>query len=253
MDNPVIYLIAFILGLVFGSFYNVLIYRLPRNISIIFPSSFCPHCKRKIKWYDNIPLISFIVLKGKCRYCGEKISIQYPLVELASGLLAVISLYKWGLSLEAVIMYFFFSSLLVMSLIDLKFFILPDQINIPGIVLGILVSFFREDITFKESLLGASAGFLISFGIYIFYVKIRGFEGLGFGDVKLLTFIGSVTGIYGVLISLFLGSIFGLIFAVPSIIKNKSVQFAIPFGPFLSLGCFTGVLFKEQILSFFMI
>ena len=244
------YLVVFLVGLVLGSFYNVLIYRLPRNVSVVFPSSHCPHCGAKIRWYDNIPLLSFLILRGRCRDCGERISFQYPLVELSSGLLALLSYQRWGLSPDALIYYLFFSALLVVSLIDLKFFIIPDLITIPGIAMGLTSSFFRDDITPLQSFVGAVAGFLIPFLIYIYYVKFRKMEGLGFGDVKLLTMVGSVAGIYGVLSALFLGSLFGLIFAIPSILKNRNIQFVIPFGPFLSLGCFVGVLFKERVLSF---
>ncbi|WP_457600657.1 prepilin peptidase [Hydrogenivirga sp.] len=245
------YLAVFLLGLVLGSFYNVLIYRLPRNVSVVFPSSHCPECKHRISWYDNIPIVSYLILRGRCRHCGAKISLQYPLVELSSGLLALYSYYKWGLSPEALIYYAFFSALLVASLIDLKFFILPDVITLPGIVLGLGSSFLRSDITPVQSVVGALTGFAIPFAIYIYYVKLRKMEGLGFGDVKLLAFIGSVTGVYGVFTGLFLGSLFGLVFALPSIVRNRNTQFVIPFGPFISLGCFVGVVFKERILSFF--
>lgn len=244
------YLFVFVVGLAFGSFYNVLIYRLPRNISVTFQRSRCPHCGSRIRWYDNIPLISYLILRGRCRDCGARISLQYPLVELTSGILALLSYVKWGSSVDAFVYYFFFSALLVASLIDLKFFIIPDVITLPGIVLGIGSSLFREEIDPIRSVAGAVVGFLVPLGIYLYYVKIRKMEGLGFGDVKLLTFIGSVTGIYGVLASLFLGSVVGLLFALPSIVRYRNVQFVIPFGPFLSLGCFFGVLFKDDILRF---
>ncbi len=244
------YAVVFIFGLALGSFYNVLIYRLPRNISVVFPSSHCPECKEPIRWYDNIPILSYLILRGRCRNCGARISLQYPLVELTSGLLAVLSYHRWGISYEALFMYVFFSALLVLSLIDLKFFILPDVITLPGIGVGLLSSLLREDMTFLESLSGAVVGFLIPLGIYIYYVKVRKMEGLGFGDVKLLSMIGAFTGIFGVLSALFLGSLAGLIFALPYLVRNRNLQFAIPFGPFLSLGCFLGVLFKERILGF---
>ncbi len=247
------YAVAFLLGLVLGSFYNVLIYRLPRNISVLFPRSHCPECKAKIRWHDNIPLISYILLGGKCRNCGTKISIQYPLVELSSGLLAVISLALWGASPEAVVYYFFFSALLVASLIDLKFFILPDSITIPGTVLGFGSSFLREDITPIDSFIGLVAGALIPSLIYLYYIKVRKIEGLGLGDIKLLAFIGAVTGVYGVLSALMLGSMLGLVFVLPVLFKNRNLQFVIPFGPFLSLGCFVGVLFKEPVMEFLFI
>lgn len=233
-----------------GSFYNVVIYRLPKGETFLFERSRCPKCRSPIRWYDNIPILSFLLLRGRCRNCGERISLQYPLVELASGLLAVICLFKWGLGTEALIYYGFFSALLVLSVIDLQTFLLPDSITLPGIAVGLLLSPFREDISLYESLLGAGAGFLIPFLIYIYYVKVRKMEGLGFGDVKLLAFVGSFTGIYGVLSALFLGSFVGLVAVLPILLKNKNLQFVIPFGPFLSLGCFLGVLFKERILNF---
>ncbi len=241
---------AFILGLILGSFYNVVIYRLPKGEPFLFERSKCPKCGTPIRWYDNVPVLSFLLLRGKCRSCGQKISLQYPLVELASGLLAVTCLLKWGLTKEAFIYYAFFSALLVLSVIDLQTFLLPDSITLPGIAVGLLLSPIREDISFYESLLGAGAGFLIPFLIYTYYVKVRKMEGLGFGDVKLLAFVGSFTGIYGVLSALFLGSFVGLLAVLPILLKNKNLQFVIPFGPFLSLGCFLGVIFKERILSF---
>jgi len=244
------HLLVFVVGLVFGSFYNVLIYRLPRKIPVVFERSKCPNCGSRIRWYDNIPLISYLILRGRCRDCGGRISLQYPLVELSSGTLALLSYIKWGLSADAFVYYFFFSALLVASLIDLKFFIIPDVITLPGVALGIGSSFFREEIDPLRSVVGAIFGFLIPLGIYLYYVKIRKMEGLGFGDVKLLGFIGSVTGVYGVLASLFLGSVIGLLFALPSILRYRNIQFVIPFGPFLALGCFFGILFKNEILRF---
>jgi len=240
------YLIAFLIGISLGSFYNVLIYRIPRNISVIFPSSRCPSCGHRIRWYDNIPILSYLILRGRCRHCGERISPQYPIVESVSGLLAVLAVYRWGVSPDGVFMYLFFSALLVASLIDLRFFIIPDIITVPGTILGLASSPFRE-IGLTGSLIGAVGGFIIPLAIYLYYIRVRKLEGLGFGDVKLLTFIGSFTGIYGVLSALFLGSAVGLIYAVPSIIRNRTLSFAIPFGPFLSLGCFGGILLEDFI------
>ncbi|GAB6065688.1 A24 family peptidase [Aquifex pyrophilus] len=250
MEEALIYLSLFVVGLILGSFYNVLIYRLPRNVSILYPPSHCPHCKQRIRWYDNIPLLSFFLLRGRCRYCGEKISIRYPLVELSSGLLAVLSYYRWGLTLEGVFYYFFFSALLVISLIDWFHFIIPPQISIGGTIISLALSPFRKDITPLESFVGVGVGVIIPLLIYLYYVKIRKIEGIGLGDVILLGFIGSATGIYGVFSALFIGSFIGLLYVIPLVIKHRSFNFAVPFGPFLSLGAFIGVLFKEEILSF---
>ncbi len=244
------YAIAFVVGLILGSFYNVVIHRLPEGKSVISPPSACPKCGSRIRWYDNIPLLSYLILRGRCRDCKEKISPLYPLIELSSGLLAVLCLWNWNLSLEAFLHYAFFSSLLVMSVIDLKLFILPDEINIPGIFISLAASFIRTDITPLDSLVGALVGLGIPLSIYLYYVKFRKMEGLGFGDVKLLAYIGAFAGVYGVASALMLGSFLGLVYALPFLIKNKNLQFVIPFGPFLSLGCFLGVIFKEEILSF---
>jgi len=245
-----LYLIfAFVLGTVLGSFYNVVIHRLKTGMSIVYPPSHCPVCKTPIRWYDNIPIISYIILRGKCRHCKSKISLRYPIVELSSGILALICLLKWGISFSAFVFFVFFSLLLMLSLIDWDTFELPDSLNLGGLVFGLLTSFFRQDFSFKDSIIGALVGAVFFLVIYLYYIKVRKFEGLGFGDVKLLAFIGSVTGVKGVFFGVFLGSVFGLLWTVPILIKNKNLQFAIPYGPFISLGCFVAtVLNLDKIL-----
>jgi leader peptidase (prepilin peptidase)/N-methyltransferase len=239
------YIVLFVLGSILGSFYNVVIYRLPRGESIIKPPSHCPRCGAFIRWYDNLPIVSYILLRGRCRECGAKISPRYPIVEATSGLLAVVCYTKWGPSLESLIMFLFFSDLLVLSLIDWDTFTLPDSLNLGGLVLGFVASFFRENFSPIDSIVGALAGSIPFFLIYIFYVKVRKMEGIGFGDVKLMAFIGAVTGIWGVLSSVCLGSFFGLVYATPLILKYKNLSFAMPYGPFLSLGCFVGVMLHQ--------
>lgn len=241
------YLFAFLLGSVLGSFYNVLIYRLPRGESVIRPSSHCPSCGSKIRWYDNIPIISYMFLKGRCRNCSVSISFRYPLVEFMSGLLAVLCYLKWSVSVESVVMFVFFSLLLILSFIDWDTFILPDSLNVGGLIFGLVSSFFRENFTFLDSVIGALVGSVPFLLIYIFYKKFRNMEGIGFGDVKLMAFIGSVSGIWGVVSAVFLGSLFGLFYSVPLIIKHKNFSFAVPYGPFLSLGCFVGVFLKDTL------
>ncbi len=241
-----IYIFLFIIGAILGSFYNVVIHRLPEGKSIVNPPSHCPKCKKPIRWYDNIPILSYIFLRGRCRYCKERISPIYPFVETTSGLLLVFSYYKWPL-VDALVMYVFFSMLLILSVIDWRTFILPDILNYSGIVFGFLTSFIRDSFSFYESLFGMIAGFFIPLLIYLYYVKVRKMEGLGFGDVKLLTFIGATTGVYGVLSAVLLGSFFGLLYAIPLIIKHRNLKFVVPFGPFLSLGCFVGLAFEDYI------
>ncbi len=244
------YVFLFALGASLGSFYNVLVYRMPRGMSIVSPPSSCPHCGQRIRWYDNIPIISYLLLRGRCRHCGGKISIRYPLVESSTGLLAVLCRLRFEDWLLSLIFFVFFSVLLVASLIDWDTFILPDSLTLGGLGFGLLTSFVRQDFSLQESLMGAVAGggsFLL---IYLYYTKLRKMEGLGFGDVKLMAFIGSVAGIWGVMYAVFLGSVLGLLYALPIIIRNRSLQFAVPYGPFLSMGVFVGVFLDLKRLFF---
>ncbi|MFN7065110.1 MAG: prepilin peptidase [Aquificaceae bacterium] len=231
---------TFVLGAVLGSFYNVLAHRLPMGLSIVSPSSHCPHCGKAIRWYDNIPILSYLWLRGRCRYCGSKISIRYPLVETITGGLALGCWLSFERPFMAILFFVFFSILLVASLIDWDTFILPDSLTLGGLALGLASSFFRKDLSPQESLLASligGGGFAL---IYFYYKKLRSMEGLGFGDVKLMAFIGSAFGVWGVLYAVFLGSIFGLLYAMPIMIKNRNMQFVLPYGPFLSLGVFVG-------------
>ncbi|MCX8075396.1 MAG: prepilin peptidase [Aquificaceae bacterium] len=248
------YALLFVVGSVFGSFYNVLIYRIPRGISILSPPSRCPHCGVNIRWFDNIPIISYLILLGKCRHCKGKISLRYPIVEATAGILTVLCRLKFEDFLTALVFFVFFSMLLVASLIDWDTFTLPDELTLGGLVFGLLSASVRTDFSLAESLTGALTGAGIFLAIYLYFKKIRKTEGLGFGDVKLIAFIGSVAGVWGVIYAIFLGSIFGLLYALPIIMKSKSLQFALPFGPFLSLGTFVGVFldvgrwFRETLL-----
>lgn len=188
-----------------------------------------------------MPVISYIVLRGKCAFCSYKVPIRYLLVELFSAFLAVFCYFKWGLSLESVLMFVFFSLLLIGSLIDFETFTIPDFVTLGGLILGILSSPLRSS-GFVDSLAGALVGGGAFLAIYVFYIKVRKMEGLGFGDVKLMAMIGSFTGVYGVFYAVLLGSIAGLIYALPMILKYKNSQFVLPYGPFLSLGVFLGIL-----------
>ncbi len=245
------HIVYFVIGAVLGSFYNVIIYRLPRGMSIVKPSSHCPACGTPIRWYNNIPIVSYLLLKGRCAYCGASIPLRYPLVELSSGSLAVLCALKWQEPISALVFYVFFSILLVASLIDWDTFTLPDSLTLGGLAFGLISSLFREDFSFVDSLVGSLSGAVPFLLIYLYYVKLRRFEGLGFGDVKLMAFIGSVGGVWAVAYGVFIGSVLGLLYALPLVIKNRSFQFAVPYGPFLSLGCFLGLIFdlKRFILS----
>ncbi len=237
-------------GAVFGSLFNVLIYRLPRNQSIVKPSSRCPSCRHKIKPYENIPIISYFLLRGKCSNCHTSIPIRYLLVEALTSFYFVLCVYLFYIkhtpnlsvvnvpamvkTAEALI---FGSILIVQSFIDLDWFILLDSFNYGGIAIGLLFSMSHYGfVDLQQSLIGMFCGVIIPLSIYYFYLKVKGIEGLGMGDVKLLAMIGSFGGWYMVLGSLFFGSIIALTISIPTIIKNKNMQYYIPFGPFLSIG-----------------
>ena len=245
---------SFIFGAIIGSFLNVCAYRLPREESIIYPHSRCPKCKTAIRWYDNIPILSFIFLRGRCRYCRERISWRYPLVELASALFSL-SLYReFGLGMAYLLFLAFLSALLVASLIDLDFQIIPDEISLPGILVGWAFSFWNPLIGPFDSFLGALAG---AGGLYLvgeFYYFLTKREGLGGGDLKLLAFIGSFLGLKSLIpvifISSLVGAVIGIALGVIQRVQNKRFL-AIPYGPFLSLGALIYLFYPHLLDSLF--
>ena len=245
----------FFLGTVIGSFLNVVIYRMPRNKSIIYPSSSCPNCGYKIKWYENIPIISYILLKGKCKNCSSKISLRYPLVELLTGVLFVAAYLKWGLSIDLFFNLIFISLVIAITFIDFDFKIIPDELNLLGFISGFVYSFFRENFTPLDALLGALTGAGFLFVVAFLYLKLRKIEGLGMGDVKLLAFFGTYLGWFGGLFTIFLGSLIGAVFGIIMAYRknqdNKG-QFEIPFGPFLSLAATVYLFFGDFIKKFYL-
>ncbi len=226
--------IFFIFGLVIGSFLNVCIYRLPRSESVVFPPSHCPQCSNNLKAIDLIPLISFVVLKGKCRSCQDSIPLRYPLVELLSGSLALLFYYYyWPQYLLLLSGLLFSYLLLVATFTDLEHRIIPDEIVVVGIVTGLLFSFFLPHITFFQSLLGLIVG-----GGSLLLVAIISRGGMGGGDIKLMAMMGSFLGWQAALGTIFLASLMGSIGGLSIVIiqkRKKGLKSAIPFGPYLSL------------------
>lgn len=227
-----------------GSFLNVCIYRMPRERSIVTPPSSCPSCGNRIAFYDNIPVLSFIILRGRCRNCNAVISWRYPAVEIMSGVLAALLMYKLGLTLEFLFSYVFCASLIVVSLIDLDYQIIPNEISLPGIVVFFAYSFFSSRLPWKASLLGIVFGGGILALIAVFYYLLTRTEGMGMGDVKLLAMIGAFLGIEGVIFTLVVGSILGSIFGIVLTLRDKGDRKTkVPFGPFLSIGAVAAVFF----------
>jgi len=250
METMTVIFIA-VAGLVLGSFFNVVIYRLPRGLSLMRPPSSCPGCGARIKPYDNVPVLSFLVLGGKCRKCGRKISAVYPAVEALTALGFVLVFFNTGraLGLEFFAGCVFTSALIVLGFIDYYHQILPDAVTLPGLVLALVYSFFRDDLTFRGALIGAvvGAGFLLL--VYGAYYLIRKKEGLGMGDVTMLLMVGATLGLERTLLTLILGSFVGALVGVYVIIRRgKDFQFALPFGTFLAPAAFVSLLWGERIV-----
>ncbi|MRR17034.1 MAG: prepilin peptidase [Deltaproteobacteria bacterium] len=226
---------AFIFGAAVGSFLNVCIFRIPARESIVTPLSRCPHCHHPIRFFDNIPIISFALLRAKCRDCGEKISWRYPLVELVTGLLTLLLFVKFGLTLNFLVFFVFTAVLIVISFIDFDHQIIPDILSLPGIPFFFLSAVFVIKIPWHEALIGLLVGGGMLFLIAFVYEKITKREGMGGGDIKLLAMIGAFLGwkslIFVLLFSSFTGALIGLIAMV---VKKKDTKYAVPFGPFLS-------------------
>lgn len=232
-------IISVVLGLITGSFLNVCIFRLPENKSIVHPGSYCPACGHHIPWYYNIPLLSYILLMGKCRYCRSPISLQYPLVEgLTALIMFLLSINFPPLdTVEFWVYSAFVSSLIVITFIDLRHYIIPDAITYPGILLGLLSSWFITGTGLKNSLIGTGLGFFFLLFVAEGYKLLTKREGMGGGDIKLTGMIGAFAGWDGVIFSILVGSLTGAVIgSIFLIINKKDSQTPVPFGPFLSFG-----------------
>ncbi|MFC2048777.1 prepilin peptidase [Elusimicrobiota bacterium] len=251
----IIYLFLFVLGLSLGSFANVCIWRIPQeSLSIVKPRSFCPLCRRTIPWYYNIPVFSFILLRGRCAYCKGSIRIRYPVIEIISGLLVLLIYFRFGYSYETFIYTVFSILLLIGSVIDIDFQILPAEITYFLVILGLALSpvntFLGKSIiiSIRGALFGGGLILLFRWLGTIVFKK----EAMGMGDVKLMLGIGAFIGIYGVFWSVFLGSCLGSVFGIGSRIFKKTGKYDyIPFGPFLSMGAIIYLLKTDLLIRIF--
>ncbi len=266
--------IVVIFGLIIGSFLNVCIVRLPRGRSIANPPSHCPRCKERIKVYDNIPVISFLLLRGKCRACGEPISWRYPLVELMNGLFYVWIVREFWFGGETLLLMIFCSSLIVITFIDFDFQIIPDIITLPGIILGVSIApFFMSAlseplpfhlgrlmphawphlVSFLNSVIGMLCGALPLLTMGWIWERLRHVEAMGGGDVKLMGMVGAFLGWKGAFLTIFLGSLVGSIVGVLLIIfKRHKMDRVIPFGPFLAAGAVVTAFYGPDIISWYL-
>jgi leader peptidase (prepilin peptidase)/N-methyltransferase len=242
MPEPMTSIVVLVVGLIFGSFLNVCILRLPVGESIVSPRSRCPKCETMIRWYENIPVVSWIVLRGKCSHCGNPISPRYALVELMT---AGIVLTLWrihGPSVEFGITGVFVLAMLVLFFTDLDHKLLPDAITLPGFLIGVAVAwinpFLRQESSWSglwAALAGAALGAGVLWGIGALYSRLRGVEAMGMGDVKMMAMVGAFTGPVGVLFTLFGASVLGAVIGLALIpLRGRSLQDTLPFGCFLA-------------------
>ena len=248
-----IYIIVFIFGSIWGSFSNVCIRRIPNNTSVIKGRSHCPSCNKLIKWYDNIPLLSFLILKAKCRDCSTTIDAKYFIIELISALNFVLIFYLFGFSSTTILFFILSIGFLIIFFIDLKYFIIPNEITYPLMMLGFLKSFVPNlnlnlFPNFINSLIGGFFGYVIIWLVIFIYKKFRNKEGMGLGDAKLVSVIGFWFGWVSIPFVIFFSSAIALIKVIPDLIKNKkNLSSEIPFGPYLIVGCLTFLILNSQI------
>jgi leader peptidase (prepilin peptidase)/N-methyltransferase len=250
------YPLLVVLGLLVGSFLNVCIWRIPRGQSIVRPSSRCPSCGAPVRPLDNVPVLSFVFLGGKCRSCGKKISWRYPAVESLNAALYAAVFFRFGPGWHLPVLLAFVSSLIVITFVDLDFQIIPDRITLPWVPLGLLAGslvlpdpFMRaEALGWKGAFAGAASGFGL---FYLVAVLSRG--GMGGGDIKLMAGVGALLGWKGVLLTTFLGSLSGSVVGVLLMkFRGKGRKAKIPFGPFLALGALICLLFGQEVLTWYM-
>ncbi|MCP4155260.1 MAG: prepilin peptidase [bacterium] len=242
---------ALLFGLIFGSFLNVVIYRLPLEKSVVKPGSCCTACGKPVRFYDNIPVLSYIILAGKCRDCGVHFSIRYPLVEAFTGFSFWLSMHYFGANVVHVSFNCLFLFILIaLAMIDYDHQILPDEFTLGGAVIFLIYSFFNPIIKPVDAIAASLGSALLFAGIYFFYVKVRKMEGMGFGDVKMMLLLGAFLGLNRLVTCILIASLSGLVVGLFFIIfKGKDMKLKLPFGTFLSLGAYASVFWGPQIFK----
>ena len=239
----VLYAFSLLLGLVLGSFLNVVIYRLPRRESLVRPGSHCPGCGTSIRWYDNIPLLSWSILRGRCRSCRTRISSRYPLVEAITGVAFVLAMWRFGVSWPVLVAWAFIAAMVAVAFIDYDHMIIPNKIVLPGAVLGLIASIALQPQrwwVYVAGSLGAAA--------FMFILATLWPGGMGPGDIKMALFMGAVLGAH-VLVAIFAAFLFGSIAGVyMMVVQKRSRKAKVPFGPYLALGAVLAVFIGETIL-----
>jgi leader peptidase (prepilin peptidase)/N-methyltransferase len=240
-------LAVFIFGLIIGSFCNVVIYRLPVGESLIAPGSHCRACKTPIRPWDNIPVLSYLFLRGRCRACGTPFSPRYPCVEFISGVLYTLLWHQFGFNVLFMIYALLSLTLLVITFIDFDHKIIPNVITLPGMVIGLTLSFLVLPITPIDSFIGLLGG-----GFFFYIIALLSRDGMGGGDIKLIAMIGAFLGLQGVLFTILIGALSGSLIGLSLIISGKKImKDKVPFGPFLAFGSILYILFGDQIIAWY--
>lgn len=248
-----VYLVVGFLGACFGSFANVLIYRLPAELSLVHPPSRCPKCEQRISWFDNVPILGWLLLGGKCRNCKTPISIQYLLIEAASAVLSCIAVWKYGVSYAGLAYGLLFIGLLALIIIDLRHWLLPFAITVPLTIIGIVGAAFFNTIPLRESLIGAAVGFGVFLLLLLGGQWIFKKEAMGGGDVVFGAMAGSFLGWQSVLLMMFVASALGTLYALFLLILKKDVAGrSVPFGPFLAVALVICLLWGQSMISWYL-
>jgi leader peptidase (prepilin peptidase) / N-methyltransferase len=241
-----------VLGACVGSFLNVCIYRLPRHESLMWPGSRCTRCARALSWYENVPVVSWVVLGGRCRTCREPVSWMYPVVEIITALTFLSGYLLYGITAIGAVRVLFACALIVLFVTDLQHKILPNVITVPGIVVGFALSLFLPP-GWRDSLIGIAVGGGTLFAIAETYYRVRGLEGLGMGDVKLLGMIGAFLGWKLVLLTLVFASFAGSIAGVALIASGRgSMKYALPFGTYLAVAALVAAIWGTPIVDWYL-
>lgn len=240
-----------VIGAVVGSFLNVCIWRIPEGESIVFPASHCPKCGKSIRPWDNIPVLSYLLLRGRCRDCGAPISAQYPAVEVLTALSSLLIYLEFGFSFAGLSAFAFTAALIVVTFIDLEHQIIPDVVTLPGIPLFLVLGVAFMGVSLSDGLIGLIAGggflFLIAYG----YEKLTGREGMGGGDIKLLAMMGAFLGWQSLYFIVFVASMTGAVAGIAAmVLKKKDTKFAVPFGPFLSFAAFAYLYAGKAVMNY---
>ncbi len=237
------------LGLLLGSFLNVCIVRWPAEQSVVRPRSRCPQCEAPIAWFDNVPVVSWLLLRGRCRHCGKAIPWRYPAVELATGLIWLWAAWQYGASVEMVRAGLFFTILLGIAMTDAREYIIPDEFSVGGAVLGVVFAFAGGALGWVDALVGAAVGYALLWLIAVAGTRAFGQDAMGGGDIKMMAMVGAFLGWTGVLLTLFLGALLGTLIFLPLRLAGKDAL--VPFGIFLALGAAATWLAGPELIAWY--